>query len=72
MSVHSPTFQCQLIEKKFRPITFKVWVLGRVEKRPEKGSENEKKIFVFVLNKYQRVTHASITIFQRNFKFLDM
>ena len=39
---------------------------------PEKGSENEKKIFVFVLNKYQSVTHASITIFQRIFKFLDM
>ena len=59
MHVHSPIFQGQL---KFRPITLIVWVLRRVEK-------NAKKIFfVFVLNKYQSVTHVSTSIFQGLFK----
>ena len=34
MHVYSPVFQGQLIKKKIRSITFIVWVLGRVEKKP--------------------------------------
>ena len=37
MHVHSPIFQGQLREKKIRPITLIVWVLGRVKKMPKKG-----------------------------------
>ena len=37
MHVHSPIFQGQLKEKKIRPITLIVWVLGRVKKMPKKG-----------------------------------
>ena len=32
MHDHSPIFQGQLKEKKIRPITLIVWVLGRVKK----------------------------------------
>ena len=37
MHVHSPICLRQLIEKKIRSITFVVWVLGRVEKKCQKG-----------------------------------
>ena len=50
MHGYSPIFQAQLKEKN-RPITLKVWVLGRIAKMPKKGS----KIF-FVLNKHQCVS----------------
>ena len=43
-------------------------MLGRVEKTPEKGQKNEKKNLV--LNKYQSVTHVSISIFQGLFKII--
>ena len=43
--VHSPIFLGQLIEKKFRPITLKVRVLGGLKKMPKKVKINEKKIF---------------------------
>ena len=36
MHAHSPIFHGQLKEKKIRPITFIVWVLGRVEKGSNK------------------------------------
>ena len=46
MHVHSPTCQCQVIEKKIIPLTLIVWVQGRVEKNGKKKSQkNEKKIF---------------------------
>ena len=48
MHIQSAIFQGQLREKKVRPITFIVWVLGRVEKMPKKRVKNE----IFVLNKY--------------------
>ena len=51
--------------KKIRPIILIVWVIGRVEKTPKKGSEKLKKIS-FVLNKYETVTH--ISIFQALFR----
>ena len=63
MHVHSPIFQGQLEEKKFRPITLIVWVLGRVKHGLKKCQRNEK-IFFFALNKYQSVTHVSTSIFQ--------
>ena len=41
MHVHGPICQGQLIEK-IRPITFIVWVLGRVKKKtPKQGSQNK-------------------------------
>ena len=64
MHVHSPIFQGQLKVKKIRPITLIVWVLGRVEKNSKKKVKKMKKIFFFVLNKYQSVTHVSTCIFQ--------
>jgi len=39
MHVHSPIWQCQLIEKKIRSKTFIDWV----KKTPKKGSEKGKK-----------------------------
>ena len=69
MHVHSPIFHGQLKEKKIRPITSIVWVLGRVEKMPKKGKKNEKKIF-FVSNKYESVAHVSTCIFQGLFKYI--
>jgi len=36
---YSPIFRVQFIEKKLRPITLIVWVLGRVENNAKKGSE---------------------------------
>ena len=48
---------------KIGQTTLIVWVLGRIEK----GSRNEK-IFFFVLNKYQCVTHVSTCIVQGLFK----
>ena len=41
-------FKASSEKKKVRPITFIVWVLGRVEKMPKKRVKNE----IFVLNKY--------------------
>ena len=41
-----------------------VWVLGRLKKR-QKRSE---KLFYYVFNKYESVTHVSISIFQGLFK----
>jgi len=41
MHVHGPNFHGQLQEKKSRPITLMVWVLGRVEKKPKKDQQNE-------------------------------
>jgi len=43
-------------------------VLGRVEKTPKKGQKIKKNIFVFVLNKYESVTHVSLSIFQGLFR----
>ena len=57
-------FHGQVKEKKIRPITLIVWVLGRVENMQIKGSKKGKKKLVFVLNKYQSVTHVSTCIFQ--------
>ena len=54
MHVHSPIFQGQFKKNKIRLITLIVWVLGRVKKMPKKGKKM-KKIFFFVLNKYQSV-----------------
>ena len=51
----SPIFHGQL---KKRPITLIIWVLGRVEKMPEKV-QKKRKIFFFVKNKYKSVTHVS-------------
>ena len=59
MHVHSPIFHGQLTGKKIRPITLIVWVLGCLKK----GKKIKNKI-IFVLNKYQNVTHASTFIFQ--------
>ena len=66
--VHNPICQCQLIEKKIRPIASIVWVQGRVEKKRQKGVRKMKKYFCFVLNKYQSVTHVSISIFHGLYK----
>ena len=68
MHDHSPIFQGQLIEKKIRSITFIVWVLERVEKNALKKVKKMLKIFFFVQNKYQSVTHVSTLIFQGLFK----
>ena len=54
--------------KNIRPITLIVWVLGRIKKMPKKGSKNEKKYFLFVLNKYQSVPHVSTSIFKDLFR----
>ena len=43
--------------------TLIVWVQGRVEKMPKKGSKNEEKKIFFFENKYQSVTHVSTCIF---------
>ena len=43
-------------------------MLGRVEKTPKKGQKIKKNIFVFVLNKYESVTHVSLSIFQWLFR----
>ena len=54
--------------KKIRSIFLIVWVLGRpVEKSPKKG-KTCKKLFFFVLNKYQTVTNVSTSSFQGLFK----
>ena len=50
MHVQSPIFKGQLIEKKFRSITFIVWVLGKVEKNALKKVINFKNIFLFKIN----------------------
>ena len=50
MHVHSP-------KNKNRSITFIVWVLGRVKK-----CQKNVKIFIFVLNICQSVTHVSTFI----------
>ena len=55
MHVHSPIWQCQLIEKKIRSKTFIDWV----KKTPKKGSEKGKKKLLGVL-----ISIISITIFQ--------
>ena len=68
MYVYSPIFQGQLIEKKIRSITFRVWVLGKVDKKYLKKVKKMLKIFFFVFNKYQSVTHVSTPIFQGLFK----
>ena len=72
MHVHSPTCQCQVIEKKIIPLTLIVWVQGRVEKTAKKRVRKMKK--KFFLTKYESVTHVSILIFQGLFKniFLDI
>ena len=53
--------------KKIRPITLIVWMLWRVEKNAKKKVRKMKKK-LFILNKYQSVTHVSIFIFQGLFK----
>ena len=53
-------FMASSKEKKFKPINLIVWVPGRVEKM--------KKNIIFVLNKYQSVTHVSTCICQALFK----
>ena len=68
MHLYSPIFQGQLIEKKIRSITFRVWVLGKVDKKYLKKVKKMLKIFFFVFNKYQSVTHVSTPIFQGLFK----
>ena len=51
--------------KKIKSITLTVWVLGRVEKNvKKKGNKKCKKNLVFVLNKYQDVTHVPTSILQ--------
>ena len=47
--VRSPVFQGQIIEKKIRSITFKVWVLRRVE-YAKKRVKKVKNIFLFYTN----------------------
>jgi len=56
------------LKKKIRPIASIVWVQGRVEKKRQKGVRKMKKYFCFVLNKYQSVTHVSISIFHGLYK----
>ena len=67
MHVHNPICRSQLKEIKIIPITLKVWALGRMEKCL-KRVKKWKKIFFFVSNKYQSVTHVSLCIFQGLFK----
>ena len=45
MHVHSPILHGQLKENKIGQITLIVWVLGRVEKKPKKGSKIEENFF---------------------------
>ena len=67
--VRNPIFQGQLIEK-YRPITFIVWKLRRVEKNAKKGLNNCKKYF-FVSNKYQSVKQIfTLCLKKKFFKFL--
>ena len=41
MHVHSPIFQGQFKEKKIRPITLIVWVLGGLKKCLKMGQKND-------------------------------
>jgi len=61
-------FMASSKKKNLDRLLIKVWVLGRVEKMPKKGSKKRKKNIFFVLNKYQSVTHVSTCIFIGLFK----
>ena len=65
--MHSPIIQGQLIEKKIRPITFIVWVLGRVEKNAKKRLKNVKNIF-FCLKQISKCDTCFYIHFSRAFK----